>query len=154
MIQPFTPTIHAREKHMPQKTFYSSITDNNVYSSSIHDSYKTEITQTFINSSVQSLSSVRLFVTPWTTAHQASLSITNSEFTQTHVHWVGDAIQPSPPLLAPSPPTFNLSQYQGLFKCQLFEPGGQSIGVSASASVLPMNTQDWLPLGWTGWISL
>ena len=37
---------------------------------------------------------------------------------------------------------------------QLFESGGQSIGVSASTSVLPMNTQDWCPLGWTGWISL
>ena len=37
---------------------------------------------------------------------------------------------------------------------QLFTWGGQSIGVSASASVLPMNTQDWSPLGWTGWISL
>ena len=37
---------------------------------------------------------------------------------------------------------------------QFFSPGGQSIGVSASASVLPMNTQDWFPLGWTGWISL
>ena len=37
---------------------------------------------------------------------------------------------------------------------QLFTSGGQSIGVSASASVLPMNTQDWFPLGWTGWISL
>ena len=37
---------------------------------------------------------------------------------------------------------------------QLFASGGQSIGVSASASVLPMNTQDWFPLGWTGWISL
>ena len=37
---------------------------------------------------------------------------------------------------------------------QLFASGGQSIGVSASTSVLPMNTQDWSPLGWTGWISL
>ena len=37
---------------------------------------------------------------------------------------------------------------------QLFASGGQSIGVSASASVLPMNTKDWSPLGWTGWISL
>ena len=37
---------------------------------------------------------------------------------------------------------------------QFFASGGQSIGVSASASVLPMNTQDWFPLGWTGWISL
>ena len=38
------------------------------------------------------------------------------EFTQTHVHWVGDAIQPSHPLLSPSPPSFNLSQHQGLFQ--------------------------------------
>ena len=76
------------------------------------------------------------------------------EFTQTHVHWVGDAIQPSHPLSSPSPPAFNLSQHQGLFKWELLTSGGQSIGVSASASVLPMNTQDWSPLGWTGWISL
>ena len=68
-------------------------------------------------SSVQSLSRVRLFATPWTAACQASLSITNpSEFTQIHVHWVGDAIQPSHPLLSPSSPAFNLSQHQDLFK--------------------------------------
>ena len=71
------------------------------------------------------------------------------EFTQAHVHWVGDAIQPSHPLSSPSPPAFNLSQNQGLFKS-----GGQSIGVSASTSVLPVDMQDWSPLGWTGWISL
>ena len=76
------------------------------------------------------------------------------EFTQTHVHRVSDAIQPSHPLLSPSPPAPNPSQHQGLFQCQVFTWGGQSIGVSASASVLPMNTQDWSPLGWTGWISL
>ena len=67
-------------------------------------------------SSVQSLSHVQLFATPWTAAGQASLSITNSRTTQTHVHWVGDAIQPSHPLSSPSPPALNLSQYQGLFK--------------------------------------
>ena len=70
--------------------------------------------------SVQSLSRVQLFATPWTTARQASLSITNSrkvpESTQTHVHWVGDAIQPSHPVLSSSPPALNLSQHQGLFK--------------------------------------
>ena len=59
----------------------------------------------------------RLLATPWTAACQASLSITNlRELTQTHVHRVGDAIQPSHPLLFPSPPTFNLSQHQGLFQ--------------------------------------
>ena len=77
------------------------------------------------------------------------------ELAQIHVHWVGDAIQPSHPLSSPSPPTFNLSQHQGLFQWVSSSPsGGQSIGVSASASVLPMNSQNWSPLGWTGWISL
>ena len=53
-----------------------------------------------------------------------------------------------------SPPTFNLSQDQSFQMNQFFTSGGQSIGVSASVSVLPMNTQDWFPLGWVGWISL
>ena len=77
------------------------------------------------------------------------------ELAQIHVHWVGDAIQPSHPLLSPSP-AFNLSQLQGLFiiKSQFFASGGQSIGASASASVLPMNIQVWFPLGLTGLISL
>ena len=77
------------------------------------------------------------------------------EFTQTHVHRVGDAIQPYHPLSCPSPPAPNPSQHQGLFQWVNSSPwGGQSIGVLASASVFPMNTQDWSPLGWTGWISL
>ena len=77
------------------------------------------------------------------------------QFTQTHVHWVGDAIQPSHPLLSPSPPAVNSCPASGSFQMsQLFTSGGQSIRVSASTSVLPMNTQDWFPLGWTGWISL
>ena len=76
------------------------------------------------------------------------------EFTQTHVHWVCDAMQPSYPLSSPSLPALNLSQHQSFQKSQLFTSGGQSIGVSASTSVFPMNTQDWSPLGWTGWISL
>ena len=60
---------------------------------------------------------IRLFATPRTAARQASLSNTNSlELTQTHVGRVGDVIQPSRPLLSPSPPTFNLSQHQGLFQ--------------------------------------
>ena len=69
------------------------------------------------------------------------------EFTQTHVLWVNNAIQPSYPLSSPSP-AFNLSQYQGLLQWVRWP----NIGVSASA--LPMNIQDWFPLGWTGWISL
>ena len=76
------------------------------------------------------------------------------ELTPSHVHRVSDAIQPSHPLSSPSPPTFNLSQHQGLFQwVSSFTSGGQSIGTSASASVLPMNIQDWFPLGLTDWIS-
>ena len=54
----------------------------------------------------------------------------------------------------PSPPAFNLSQQRSFPKSQLFISGGETIGASASESILPMNIQDWFPLGLTGWISL
>ena len=106
-------------------------------------------------SSVQLLSRVQLFATPWFTARQASLSIANSQ------SWlklmpielvmqssISSSVVPfsSCPQSLPASGSFPTSQ--------LFAWGGQSIGVSTSASVLPMNTQDWSPLGWTGWISL
>ena len=77
------------------------------------------------------------------------------EFTQTHVHWVGDAnptisssVVPfsSCPQSLPASESFPMSQ--------LFSQGGQSIGVSALASFLPKKSQGWSPLGWTSWISL
>ena len=69
------------------------------------------------------------------------------ELAQTHVHWVGDAIQLSHPLLSLSPPAFNLSQHQGLFQwVSSSHQVTQVLGVSASTSVLPMNTQDWFDL--------
>ena len=104
-------------------------------------------------SSVQSLSHVRLCDamdcgTPGLPVHH------QLQFTQIHVHCVGDAIQPSHSVF----PFFSHLQSfpaSGSFQMsQLFTSGGQSIGVSASISVLPMKTQDWSPLGWTGWISL
>ena len=73
------------------------------------------------------------------------------EFAQIHIHWVSDGIQPSHPLSPPFPPALNLSWHP---VSQLFTSGGQSIGVSASASVPPMNTLDWFPLELTGLISL
>ena len=76
------------------------------------------------------------------------------EFTQIHVHWVSDAIQPSHPLSSPSPPAPNPSQHQSFPMSQLFAWGGQTIGISALASFLPKNTQGWSPLKWTGWVSL
>ena len=76
------------------------------------------------------------------------------EFNQTHVHRVGDAIQPSHPLSSSFPPAPNPSQHQSFLMSQLFTWGGQSTGVLALASFLPKNTQGWSPLEWTGWISL
>ena len=64
------------------------------------------------------------------------------EFTQTHIHRVSDAIQPSHPLSSPSSTAPNPSQHQALPMSQLFTSGGQSIGISASATVLPKNIQD------------
>ena len=101
-------------------------------------------------SSVQSLSRVWLFATPWTTT-TPGLPVHHQllEFTQTHVHWVSDAIQLSHPVVPfsrlqsfPASGSFPMSQF--------FTSGGQSIGVSASMSVLPMNIQHWFPLGGTG----
>ena len=76
------------------------------------------------------------------------------EFTQTQVHRVSDAIQPSHPLSSPSPSAPNPSQHQSFPMSQLFAWGGQSTGVSASASFLPKKSQGWSPSEWTGWISL
>ena len=76
------------------------------------------------------------------------------ELTQTHVHQVGDAMQPSHRLLPPSPSAFSLSQHQGLFQgVSSSHQVAKVLDFSASTSVLPMNIQDWFPLGWTGWIS-
>ena len=76
------------------------------------------------------------------------------EFTQTHVHCIGEAIQPCHPLSSPSPPAFNLSQHQGLFKWISSSHQVAKLLVSASATVLPVNIQGCFPLGWTGLISL
>jgi len=76
------------------------------------------------------------------------------EFTQTHVHRVSDAIQPSHPLLSPSPPAPNPSQHQSFPTSQLFAWGGQNTGVSPLASLLPKKSQGWSPSEWTGWISV
>ena len=75
------------------------------------------------------------------------------ELAQTHVHRIGDAIQPSHPLSSPPPPAFNLSQHQGLAN-QLFASGSQSNRTWASASDLPTNIPGWFPLELTGLIAL
>ena len=77
------------------------------------------------------------------------------ELTQTHVHWVSDGIQPSHPLLSPSPPTFNHSQHQGLFRwVSSSHQVAKVLEFQLQHQSLPMNIQDWFPLGWTGWIFL
>ena len=107
---------------------------------------------------IHSLSSVSLFVTPWITAHQASLSITNSQSLLKLMSI--KSVMPSSPLilcrplllLPPIPPSITVFSNESTLCMRWW--GGQSTGVSASTSVLPMNSQDWPPLGWTGWISL
>ena len=76
------------------------------------------------------------------------------EYAQTNIQWVSDAIQISQSLLSSSPPALNLSQHQYFPMSQLFASGGLRIGALASASVLPMNNQGWLPLRLTSFISL
>ena len=76
------------------------------------------------------------------------------EFTQTHIHRVSDAIQPSHPLSSPSPFAPNPSQHQSLFQWVIFTWGGQSTGDSALASFLSKKSQGWSPSECTGWISL
>ena len=99
-------------------------------------------------SSVQSLSRVRLFATPWTAACQASLSVTNSQSLPKPTSV--ESVMPSNHLTSVVPFSSCLQSFpaSGSFQMsQLFASGGQSTGVSASASVLPVNTQDWSPLG-------
>ena len=106
-------------------------------------------------SSVQSLSRVRLFATPWSAAHQASLSITTPGVhfnSRPSSRWCHPAISSSVIPFSSCPQSLPAS---GSFPMsQLFAWGGQITGVSALASFLPKNTQDWSPLEWTGWISL
>ena len=103
----------------------------------------------------QSLSRAWLFATPWTTAHQTSLSTINSQ-SLLKLMPIESVTPPShhilcrPLLLLPQ----SLPDSGSFPMSQLFAWGHQSIRVSASASVLPINTQDSSPLGWTGWISL
>ena len=105
-------------------------------------------------SSVRSLSRVQLFVTPWTAAHQASLSITNTR-SLVKLMFI-KSVMPSnhpifcrPLLLLPSIfPSIRVFPNESVLHIRW-----QSIGVSASASVPPVNIQDWFPLGFLGWIS-
>ena len=76
------------------------------------------------------------------------------EFTQTLVHWVSDAIQPSHPLSSSSPPALNLFQHQDLFKWVTPSHQVAKVLELQLQSVLPMNIQDWFPLGRMGWTSL
>ena len=101
------------------------------------------------------LSHVRLFVTPWITARQASLSITNSQSLLKLMPI--ESVMPSSHLilcrlllfLPPIPPSIRVFSNGSALRMRC-----QSTGISTSASVLPMNTQDWSSLGWTGWFSL
>ena len=109
----------------------------------------------YLYSSVQSLSSVQLFATPWTAAHQAALSITNS-WSLLKLMSIQSVIPSNHLILCHHllllPSSFLASGSSPV--SQFFPLGGQSIGASASASVFLMNIQDWFPLGLTALISL
>ena len=108
-----------------------------------------------MGSSVQLLSCVRFFATSWTAARQAFLSFPNA-WSLLKLMSI-QSVMPSNHLILCRPFSSHLQSFpaSGSFPIsQLFASGGQSIGASASASVLPVNVQDWFPLGWTGWISL
>ena len=135
-------------------TFYIFFRSTSTQTPSQRLSGNRELHHTPYSTSVQLLSCVRLFAAPWTAARQASLSITNSwsapkpmsiESVIPSSHLILCRSLSSCPQYFPAPGSFPMSQ--------LFASRGQSIGVSASASVLPMNIEDWFPLGWTGWIS-
>ena len=105
-------------------------------------------------SSVQSLSHVQFFATPWTTVLQASLSITNT-WSLLKLMSI-ETVMPSNYLILCCPLLLLSAKFPSIriFTSEFFASSGQSIGASASESVLPMNVQDWFPLGWTSWISL
>ena len=103
-----------------------------------------------LDQSVSSVAQSSGSVTPWTVACQASLSITNSQSPPTR--WCHPTISSS---VIPFSSCLQSFPASGSFPMSLFFTSSvPSTGVSASASVLPMNTQDWFPLGWTGWVSL
>ena len=106
-------------------------------------------------SSVQLLSPVRLFATPWIAACQASLSITNSQNLLKLMSI--ESMMPSNHLILCCPLYLLHSSFpasESFPVSRLFASGGHRIRDSVPASVLPMNIQGWFPLGWTGWISL
>ena len=118
---------------------------------SLHNSQDKETTFSF--SSVQSLSCVWLFATLWTAALQASLSITNSQSLLKLISI--ESVMNSTISSSAVPFSSHIQSFpasESFPRSKIFASGGKSIGVSAS--VLPMNIQDWSPLGWTGWISL
>ena len=115
---------------------------------------KQDTTYCQFSKSVQSLSCVWLFVIPWTAHTRLPCPFQLLKLAQTRVsrRWCHPTISSSVVPFSSHPQSFPVS---GSFPTsQLFTSGGQSFGISASASVLPMNIQDWFPLGWTGWISL
>ena len=114
--------------------------------------HKYQCKATCIISSVQSLSHVRLFATPWTAACQVSLSITNT-WSLLKLMSI-ESVMPSNSLILCCPLLILLSIIPMSQLVKIFVSGGQNIGASVSASVFPMNVQDWFPLGLTCLISL
>ena len=118
--------------------FYSLTYPFCIHSSHNHSRILAKYRSTWFSSVAQSCPALHDPMNHSTPGHPVHHQL--QEFTQTHVHRVSDAIQPSHPLSSPM--------------SQLFAWGGQSTEVSVLASFIPKNTQGWSPSEWTGWISL
>ena len=139
LLRRLCPQIHSLHLHL--HSFPASKFNNTIFLDSI--------------SSVQSLSHVWLFKTPWTAVCLASLSTANSQSLLKLMSI--ESVMPSNHLILCRPlrlPPSIFPRIRVFSKESVFHIKWPSIGVSASASVLPMNIWDWFPLGWTGWISL
>ena len=134
------------------KFFFFFIAGKTFYISSLFPLW---VSLCFQLSSVQSVSCVWLFASPWTAAHQASLSITN--FWSLLKLMSKGSVMPSNHIILCVPLYSCLQSFPASWSfpmSQFYASVAKVIGISTSASVLPMNIQDWFPLGWTGWVSM
>ena len=151
----FRPLLLLCLEHSSQM-FASFISTNVTFSPGpSYEKFGTSILHIYPTPYFSSAHSLRLFATPVDCSTPGfPVQHRLPELAQTHIHWAGDAITISSSSIPVSSCLQSFSASGSFSISQFFALGGQSIGVSASASILPMNIQEWFPLRLTGWISL